>query len=295
VLCAGLHPHYVSQIKTMARFTGDAIVSDTPRLEAQPENSAVIDSINGETACVVVQYPDILGRIPDLAAIADVAHENGALLIAVVTEPVALGLLEAPGNLGADIVVGEGQSLGVGLQFGGPYLGLFGCREKFVRQMPGRVCGQTVDADGKRGFVLTLSTREQHIRREKATSNICTNSGLCALAFSIHMSLLGGEGLAKLARLNHARAQAMVARLAAVPGVTCLNTAYFNEVALLLPCDARKVVRTLADRNVLGGVSLGRLFPHAPQLHNGLLVTATEMTSDEDIDALAAALTEVLA
>jgi len=135
-----------------------------------------------------------------------------------VTEPVALGLIEAPGKLGADIVVGEGQALGVGLQFGGPYLGLFGCREKYVRQMPGRLCGQTVDATGKRGFVLTLSTREQHIRREKATSNICTNAGLCALAFSIHMTLLGGAGLAKLARVNHARAQQLAARLAAVLG-----------------------------------------------------------------------------
>ncbi len=295
VLCAGLHPHYVSQIQTMARFTGDTIETRAPTLEAQPDKSGLIDSIDEETSCVVVQYPDTLGRIPDLAAIADAAHENGALLIAVVTEPVALGLLEAPGNLGADIVVGEGQSLGVGLQFGGPYLGLFGCREKFVRQMPGRICGQTVDADGKRGFVLTLSTREQHIRREKATSNICTNSGLCALAFSIHMSLLGGEGLARLARRNHARAQAMVARLGAVSGVTCLNTAYFNEVTLILPADARETVRKLADRKVLGGVSLGRLFPHAPTLHNGLLVTATELTTDADIEALATGLAEVLA
>jgi glycine dehydrogenase subunit 1 len=294
VLSGGLHPHYVACVQTMARFTGDAIDARAPRLEAAPDDAEVIAAIDGETAGVVVQYPDVLGRIPDLAAISAAAQAAGALLVVVVTEPVALGLLEAPGNLGADIVVGEGQSLGVGLQFGGPYLGLFGCREKFVRQMPGRLCGETVDADGKRGFVLTLSTREQHIRREKATSNICTNSGLCALAFSIHMSLLGGEGLARLAAVNHGRAQALATRLKQVPGVSVLNEAYFNELTVTLPGDAREVVRALADRGVLGGVSLGRLYPGEAALGSGLLVTATEMTSDEDIEALTIALGEVL-
>lgn len=295
VLCSGLHPHYVSTIRTMAKFTGDVIEWAAPRLEAEPDTAGVIAAIDGETSCVMVQYPDILGRVTDLAAIAEAAHAAGALLVAVVTEPVALGLLEAPGNLGADIVVGEGQSLGVGLQFGGPYLGLFGCREKFVRQMPGRLCGETVDAEGKRGFVLTLSTREQHIRREKATSNICTNAGLCALAFSIHMTLLGGEGLAKLARVNHARARQTAERLARVPGAKVLNNAYFNEFTVILPKDARDAVRAMADRKVLGGVSLGRLYPDAPELSGGLLVTASELTTDEDIEALAAALEGVLA
>src|SRR5206468_1874708 len=245
VLSGGLHPHYVATIRTMARFTGDAIDGRVPELDKTPDDQAVIAAIDDATSCVVVQYPDILGRIPDLAAIAAAAQAKGALLIAVVTEPVALGLLASPGELGADIVVGEGQSLGVGLQFGGPYLGLFGCREKFVRQMPGRLCGQTVDADGRRGFVLTLSTREQHIRREKATSNICTNSGLCALAFSVHMTLLGGEGLGQLARANHLRARATAERLAALPDVRVLNEAYFNEFAVILPRDARAVVREL--------------------------------------------------
>jgi glycine dehydrogenase subunit 1 len=295
VLSGGLHPHYVATARTMARFTGDAIDSCLPCLDKASDDQAVIDTIDETTSCVVVQYPDILGRLPDLAAIAAAAQAKGALLIAVVTEPVALGLLASPGDFGADIVVGEGQSLGVGLQFGGPYLGLFGCREKFVRQMPGRLCGQTVDADGKRGFVLTLSTREQHIRREKATSNICTNSGLCALAFSIHMTLLGGEGLARLARANHLRARALVERLSAVPGVSCLNEAFFNEATVILPRDAREVVRALADRRVLGGVSLGRLYPEAEGLHRALLVTATECTTDADIAAFADALTEVLA
>ena len=295
VLCRGLHPHYAATVATMAKFTGDTIDYRTPKLDAEADTAGLIAAIDDQTSCVVVQYPDILGRIPDLAAIAEAAHAKGALLVAVVTEPVALGLLEAPGNLGADIVVGEGQSIGVGLQFGGPYLGLFGCREKFVRQMPGRLCGETVDAEGKRGFVLTLSTREQHIRREKATSNICTNAGLCALAFSVHMTLLGGTGLAKLARVNHARAQQAAMRLAHVPGVSVLNTAYFNEFTVVLPRDARDVVRELADRKVLGGVSLGRLYPAAGELANGLLVTATECTTAEDIEALATALEGVLA
>ena len=195
ILSSGLHPHYVSVAKTMAKYTGDTLDTALPEMSPKTDGERLIAAIDGETSCVVVQYPDILGRIEDLSAIAAKAHEHGALLVAVVTEPVALGAIKSPGEMGADIVVGEGQSIGVGLQFGGPYVGLFACKEKFVRQMPGRLCGETVDAEGKRGFVLTLSTREQHIRREKATSNICTNSGLCALAFSIHMTLLGEKGL----------------------------------------------------------------------------------------------------
>jgi Glycine cleavage system protein P (pyridoxal-binding), N-terminal domain len=295
ILSGGLHPHYGEVVRTMAKFTRDDIVSLGTEIAAEPDDASVIAAIDDATSCVVVQYPDVLGRIPDLTAIAAAAHAKGALLVAVVTEPVALGLIEAPGLLGADIVVGEGQSLGMGLQFGGPYLGLFGCREKFVRQMPGRLCGQTVDAEGKRGFVLTLSTREQHIRREKATSNICTNSGLCALAFSIHLTLLGGEGLAQLALVNHARAQATMDRLSRIPGVSLLNGAYFNEATLMLPRDARDVVRELADRGVLGGVSLGRLFPDAEGLQGALLVAATETTTDADIEEFAAALEAVLA
>jgi glycine dehydrogenase subunit 1 len=236
-----------------------------------------------------------LGRIPDVARIAAAAQAKGALLIAVVTEPVALGLIDSPGTLGADIVVGEGQSLGVGLQFGGPYLGLFGCREKFVRQMPGRLCGETIDADGKRAFVLTLSTREQHIRREKATSNICTNSGLCALAFSIHLSLLGGEGLSRMARASHLRAVQTAQALTQVAGVALVNETYVNEFTVTLPRAAAEVVDALAARRVLGGVALSRLVPGQADLANALIVATSELTSDEDIAALAAALAEVLA
>jgi glycine dehydrogenase subunit 1 len=295
LLSSGLHPHYVSVAQTMARFTGDALVYETPTLTADTDVEALIAAIDGETSCVVVQYPDILGRISDLSALAAKAHEHGALLIAVVTEPVALGAIKSPGEMGADIVVGEGQSLGVGLQFGGPYVGLFACKDKYVRQMPGRLCGETVDAEGKRGFVLTLSTREQHIRREKATSNICTNSGLCALAFSVHLTLLGERGLRDLATLNHSLASHAADRLATVPGVSVINDTFFNEFTLRLSKEARPIVRTLADRGVLGGVSLGRLFPGVSALENGLVVAVTETTTVEDIEALATALQETLA
>ena len=295
VLSSGLHPQYVSIANTMARFTGDVLHTSTPDLSANTDSAQILDTIDGETSCVVVQYPDILGRIEDLSDIAAKAHENGALLIAVVTEPVALGAIKSPGEMGADIVVGEGQSLGVGLQFGGPYVGLFACKQKFVRQMPGRLCGETVDAEGKRGFVLTLSTREQHIRREKATSNICTNAGLCALAFSVHMTLLGEKGLRELAMLNHGLAVKAADRLSQVPGVELINNSFFNEFALKLSKPSRDIVRNLADQKLLGGVSLGRLYPGDEALENGLLVAVTEVVTSDDVEALAAGLQELLA
>ena len=294
VLSSGLHPHYVSVCNTMARFTGDELDTATPRLDAATDADRLIAAIDDQTSCVVVQYPDILGRITDLTPIADAAHARGALLVAVVTEPVALGLIKAPGEMGADIVVGEGQSIGVGLQFGGPYVGLFATREKYVRQMPGRLAGETVDAEGKRGFVLTLSTREQHIRREKATSNICTNSGLCALAFSAHMTLLGEKGLRRLAEVNHQRAVSVAERLAALPGVELVNDAFFNEFTLKLSVEARPAVHAMVGRGVLGGVSLGRLYPGIDALANGLVLAVTETVTDADIDALEAALKEIV-
>jgi glycine dehydrogenase subunit 1 len=294
ILSSGLHPQYVSVAKTMARFTGDTLDTSSPELTASTDTERLIAAIDDQTSAVVVQYPDILGRIEDLTAIADAAHAKGALLIAVVTEPVALGLIRSPGEMGADIVVGEGQSIGVGLQFGGPYVGLFATREKYVRQMPGRLAGETVDAEGKRGFVLTLSTREQHIRREKATSNICTSSVLCALAFSVHMTLLGEKGLRRLAEINHAQAVEVADRLSSIPGVDLVNDSFFNEFTLRLPVAARPAVHALAQRGVLGGVSLGRLYPSATALENGLVIAVTETVTDEDIDALEAALKEVV-
>lgn len=296
VLSGALHPHYAEVVRTMARFTKDVIADAQPTIQPRPDTAGLIDRIDENTSCVVVQYPDILGRVSDLAQVAEAAHAKGALLIVVNTEPVALGAIRSPGEMGADIVVGEGQALGVGLQFGGPYLGLFAVRDpKHVRQMPGRLCGETVDAQGKRGFVLTLSTREQHIRREKATSNICTNSGLCALAFSVHLTLLGEKGLRALAAENHRLACLAAERLAQVPGVRVLNDHFFNEFTLMVGRDARTLVQEMAREGVLGGVSLGRLYPARPELSEGLLVAVTETTREEDIDTLACKLEEKLA
>lgn len=296
VLSGALHPHYAQVVKTMAHFTGDTIADSEPSIQTEPDIEGLTARIDDETACVVVQYPDILGRISDLSVVAEAAHAKGALLVVVNTEPVALGAIKSPGEMGADIVVGEGQAIGVGLQFGGPYLGLFAVRDpKHVRQMPGRLCGETVDAQGKRGFVLTLSTREQHIRREKATSNICTNSGLCALAFSVHMTLLGEQGLRELAAENHRLACLAADRLSQVPGVSLLNSAFFNEFTLMIDGrPARDVVRELAERGVLGGVSLGRLYPGVKELEHALLVAVTETTTMDDIESLATELQKLV-
>jgi glycine dehydrogenase subunit 1 len=196
--------------------------------------------------------------------------------------------------MGADIVVGEGQSIGNALSFGGPYVGLFATRQKYVRQMPGRLVGETVDAEGKRGFVLTLSTREQHIRREKATSNICTNSGLCVLAFTIHLSLLGEAGLRRLARINHRNAIKLADALGQVPGVSVLNKTFFNEFTIRLPGNAADVIGRLADRKVLAGVAPGIFAPENDDLRGLMVVAASEVNSDEDRAALVQALREVL-
>ena len=250
--------------------------------------------IDEQTSCVVVQNPSFFGQIRDLSALAKACHDKGALLIVVVTEVVSLGLLTPPGEMGADIVVCEGQSIGNALNFGGPYVGLFTTREKYLRQMPGRLVGETVDADGRRGFVLTLSTREQHIRREKATSNICTNAGLCALAFTIHLSLLGEAGLNRLAKLNHAKAVQLAERLAKVPGVTVLNDSFFNEFTVKLTKPAAPLVEALAAKRILAGVPVSRLLPHDKSVADLLLVAATETCTEADMDALASGLKEVL-
>src|ERR1700761_7799333 len=213
IISGGLHPQYADVCATLAHMAGDRIVRLPPDLKASEDIAAAIDA---ETSSVVVQAPDFFGNPRDLAPIAAAAHAHGALLIAVFTDPVALAAVRSPGEMDVDIAVGEGQGIGNALNFGGPYVGLFATRAKNVRQMPGRLAGETVDAEGQRSFVLTLSTREQHIRREKATSNICTNSGLCALAFSIHMTLLGGVGLERLATVNHANAVELAERLSSV-------------------------------------------------------------------------------
>lgn len=290
ILSGGLHPHYAETVETVAGLYG-------PILRGAVTPGAIEDLaslIDEETACVVVQSPDTFGLIRNLRPIAEAAHAKGALLIAVVTEIVSLGLLEPPGAQGADIVAAEGQSIGNGLNFGGPYVGLFATREKFLRQMPGRLCGETVDAEGRRGYVLTLSTREQHIRREKATSNICTNSGLCTLAFTIHLSLLGEEGLTRLARLNHAKAVALAGKLAALPGVEVVTPAFFNEFTVKLPKPAAPIVDALAAKGVIAGVPASRLLPKHKAAENLLILAATETNSDDDFTALTSALKEVL-
>jgi glycine dehydrogenase subunit 1 len=291
VLSGGLHPHYAEACWTLAHTAGVA----TQRLPAAVDaEAAVIEAIDADTACVVVQTPNVFGTVTDVTAIAAAAHAAGALLVVVTTEAVSYGLLKSPGEMGADIAVAEGQSIGNALNFGGPYVGLFACRENLMRQAPGRLCGETVDAEGKRGFVLTLSTREQHIRREKATSNICTNSGLCALAFTIHMTLLGETGLRQLAEINHARARTLKQALEAVPGVEVLTPRFFNEFAVRLSKPAGAVVAALAEDGVLAGVPVSRLDPGAG-MDDVLLVCATETTTHLDIDAFAEALTEELA
>jgi len=291
VLSGNLHPHYRDTTATLARFTGFEIAAGEP---APNGRESLADRIDAATSCVVVQSPDVFGHVHDLTALAAACQAKGALLIAVVTEAVSLGLLTPPGHMGADIVAAEGQSLGNALNFGGPYLGLFAAKEKYIRQMPGRLVGQTTDADGRRGWVLTLSTREQHIRREKATSNICTNSGLCALAFTIHLTLLGEAGFTGLARLNHAKAVQLAEKLGDLAGVKILNDSFFNEFTLRLPRRAGKVVNKLAKRGILGGVPAARLFPDADGMSDLLLVAATECTTEADMDALARGLAELL-
>ncbi|MFL5128540.1 MAG: aminomethyl-transferring glycine dehydrogenase subunit GcvPA [Microvirga sp.] len=290
VLSGGLHPHYADVVRTLSDMASDEVVTMQPDVSGIED---ILSQIDDKTSCVVVQTPDVFGNVRDLKAIADKAHQHGALLIAVFTEAVSLGLLKSPGSQGADIVVGEGQSIGNALNFGGPYVGLFATQSKYIRQMPGRLCGETVDADGNRGFVLTLSTREQHIRRDKATSNICTNSGLCSLAFTIHMTLLGEAGLSRLARINHANAVKLADGLAAVKGVEVLNKTFFNEFTVKLAKPAADVVERLAEKGVLAGVPVSRLLPGAG-LDNLLLVASTEVNTDDDRAALCAALKEVL-
>ena len=264
-----LHPQYRELIDTYVR------ISDTKVLSTAPDKDA---------ACVIVQTPDFHGETQNLAELRKACSESGALLVVVINEILSLGLLPAP--VEADIVCGEAQSIGVPMSFGGPHLGFFACRKEYLRQMPGRLCGQTVDADGRRSFVLTLSTREQHIRREKATSNICTNQGLFALSFTIHMSLLGEIGFKKLAILNHEKACLLSDRLAKVKGIKQPNKTFFNEFVIELPVSAKQAVNAMAAEGIIGGYALdgGRL-----------LVAATEMVTKEDIEVFALALEAICA
>jgi glycine dehydrogenase subunit 1 len=264
-----LHPDYRAVMESYMKNFTDVVVAD-----GEPDE---------ETACYILQSPDFFGNVHTYEKARAACDKTGALLIVVVNEIVSLGLLPPPAQ--ADIVCGEAQSIGLAMSFGGPHLGFFACREQYLRQMPGRLCGMTEDADGKRGFVLTLSTREQHIRRDKATSNICTNQGLCALAFTVHMSLLGENGFRDLATLNHEAAIRLADALEGVKGIKVLNKTFFNEFTIELPKPAAEVVEKLAAKGIIAGYAAGE---------NKLLVAATEMTTDDDIAALVSALKEVL-
>jgi glycine dehydrogenase subunit 1 len=246
--------------------------------------------IDQETALVVVQYPDFYGRIYDFTALAEAAH-NAKALIAIHVNPLALGILTPPGEMDADIVTGEGQPLGIPLSFGGPYLGIFTTRQKFVRKMAGRIVGETVDSRGQRGYVLTLSTREQHIRREKATSNICTNQGLMVLASTMYLSLLGKHGLAQVANLNYQKAHYAAQQISRLPGYElCFETPFFNEFAVRCPLPADQLNAQLLQHDILGGFALGE---DNPDLENCLSIAVTEMNTRQDIDNLVQHLAEV--
>ena len=290
ILSGGVHPHYAAATRLLCEAQGIEVVALPTAIDGE---TALIDAVDEETACVIGQSPNVFGTISDLSDVAEAAHDKKALMVSVFTEAVSLGLVTPPGEMGADIAVGEGQSIGGALNFGGPYVGLFACTQKLVRQMPGRLCGETVDADGQRGFVLTLSTREQHIRRDKATSNICTNSGLCALAFTAHMTLLGGKGFRELAVLNHEAACDLADALAAIDGVEILTPRFFNEFAFKTPIDAEAVLAMLDERGIIGGVRASRLLPGGA-VGDVIIAAATECTTQADIAAYAAALKEVV-
>jgi glycine dehydrogenase subunit 1 len=290
VLAGGLHPLYR---RVVATYTRPRLrLRDVPAPEGVLDLDAARRALGERTAALVVQSPNFYGVLEDVAAAAGAAHAVGALLV-VVTDPVNLGVLEAPGRLGADIVVGEGQGLGVPLSYGGPYLGVFAARQEFVRRLPGRLVGATVDLDGRRGFVLTLQTREQHIRRARATSNICTNVALCALMATIYLAILGKRGLVEVGELAMAKAHYAAERLTAVPGVSLrFRAPFFKEFTLRLPRSPERVVRRLLRDRILAGVPLK---PFDRRLADCLLVAVTEKRTREEIDAFAAALGRAVA
>jgi len=290
VLGRGVNPLYRRVTETYCEGAGIKL-----RDVAAPEGALDLDAakklVTAKTAALVIQTPNFYGVLEDVAAAAELAHAAGALLV-VVADPVNLGVLEGPGRLGADIVVGEGQGLGVPMSFGGPNLGVFAAKNALVRRMPGRLVGATVDRDGARGFVLTLQTREQHIRRAKATSNICTNVALCALMATIYLATLGKQGLQRVGELSTAKAHYAADQLTRIPGVSLrFAQPFFKEFTLRLPKSPTSVVARLAKRRILPGVPLKT---YDKTLADSLLVAVTEQRTKDEIDAFAGALAEVL-
>jgi glycine dehydrogenase subunit 1 len=287
VLSPAVHPHYRQVVRTYTQGMGLTIAGDDALGNGASELAAMLDD---ETTLVAVQYPDFLGRIEDFSALSEAAHAAGALLC-VVVNPLALGLLKPPGEFGADIVVGEGQPLGMPLSFGGPYLGIFTTREKYVRKMAGRIVGETADNRGQRGYVLTLTPREQHIRREKATSNICSNQALMALAATVYTSVMGKSGLRKVAELCYHKAHYAAEQIDALDGYSVWGQApFFHEFVVACPRPVAEINEALLDLGILGGYDLGKAYK---ALDGYMLIAVTEMNSVEDIDELVSALQEV--
>ena len=293
VVTGALHPEYVEVLRTYLLNPDRDLVVVPPAPDGRIDTTATAAAVDNRTAAVALQSPNAFGVVEDVAAVCGLVHDAGALAISTFTDATAFGLLEPPGSCGADIVAGEGQSLGLPVNLGGPLLGILGARKKFMRAMPGRLVGKTVDRRGETGFVVTLSTREQHIRRERATSNICTNEGLCALGAAIYMTLMGPRGLAAVANASHARAVGLRDRLTALPGVGEVfpGAPFYNELVLRLPGPAGPILDALSGQGIAGGVPLDRW---DPERADQILVACTEVTTEEDLDDYAAALKKVL-
>jgi glycine dehydrogenase subunit 1 len=291
VLSPGVHPHYRETVRTYTQDSDVILTGDQGEVDIQDGPESLIPLIDEKTSLVVVSYPDFFGRIYDYTRLAEAAHEAGALL-AVTVNPMALGLLKPPGDFGADIVTGEGQSLGIPMSYGGPYLGLFATRQKYVRKMAGRLAGETVDNRGQRAYVLTLTAREQHIRRDRATSNICTNQGLLALAATIYLSLLGKHGLRQVSELCYQKAHYAAEEIGKIPGFEIWSDqSFFNEFLVKCPRPAQEINDRLLEHNLLAGYAVGKDYTG---MENYLLVAVTEMNTKEDIDWLVSGLKEVV-